>query len=193
MTLQELKTQIKTPVFTSLDAAKYFPGENAGQINIQLARMAGRGDLNRLKRGVFTFPNRPIGDFALAQSMYSPSYISLETALNNYGIIPDIAVSITSITPTTTKNISTSRGAFLYAKIKPPLFFGYQSLVDEESGLSYNLALPEKALLDYIYIRRLRTLADARVDLNVLSKARLNELAKNYPAWVRKSYEQHNH
>jgi len=143
------------------------------------------GRLIRLKRGLYQFADRQTDEFVLAGYLYQPSYISLETALNNFGIIPDISAAVTSISPVTTKTIKTAKGIFIYSKISRKLFFGWQKIKDL-SGLYYQIALPEKALLDWIYIRKISSLVNERIDLSSLSKTRLTSFSQPYPAWVRK-------
>jgi len=85
--------------------------------------------------------------------IYSPSYLSLETALNYYSIIPDVPFAITSVTLNKTKTFRTRNyGVFSYNSIKSDLFFGFKSILVGKN-YSYNIALPEKALFDYFYLR----------------------------------------
>ncbi|MCD6270372.1 hypothetical protein J7J23_01175, partial [bacterium] len=91
--------------------------------------------------------------FLLANFIYSPSYISLESALNYYSIIPDIPFTITSVTINKTKKFKTKNyGVFYYSHLKPDLFFGFKSILVEKK-YSYIIALPEKALFDYLYLK----------------------------------------
>jgi len=48
------------------------------------------------------------------------------------------------------------------------------------------LAEPEKALLDWIYVRRVKSLEGERVDMSELNKKKLRSYVKIYPKWVRK-------
>lgn len=184
MRFEEFKKALSLSVFTSVQAN--LPA-------IQLARWAKTGKLIRLKRGVYQFADRTVDEFTLAGYLYQPSYVSLETALNNFGIIPDVSVNITSISPVTTKLINSVMGSFIYSKINPSLFFGWQKIKDS-SGFYYQIALPEKALLDWIYIRKIINLGGQRVDLSTFSKTRINKFSRPYPAWVRRVInEQFNH
>lgn len=69
-----------------------------------------------------------------------------------------------------------------YSLISDRLFFGF------ESRQGYNLALPEKALLDCIYYRNTAPFAD-ELELEELDARRLQELAQPFPVRVRKMVE----
>lgn len=186
MKLTDLLRHVTTPIFFDYQVERLFPSASKHQVNVQLARFVRAGALVRLKRGLYAFSHVQIDEFVLANWLYRPSYVSLESALNSYGIIPDIVPNVTSISPTTSKTITTSRGIFLYSKINPTLFFGYRSLTDPTSGLAYFMAEPEKALLDYIYIRQISELAAARVETESLDQNKLRALAGLFPARVRR-------
>ena len=173
------------PVFSRTDVLKLFPEEPVNQINTQLYRMIKRGDLIGLKRGLYIFPNLNMDEFVIANKLYKPSYVSLESALNVFGVIPDISSVVTSVTTVTSKKINTSLGNFKYSKINENLFFGYKSILDERSGFYYSIANPEKALLDLIYIRKVKNLSEYRVDLNNINQTELLNYSQHFPKWVR--------
>ncbi len=91
--------------------------------------------------------------FAIANKIYSPSYVSLETALNFYNFIPEMPFTITSVSSRKTQEFETELGRFHYRSIKPELMFGYRLL--EIPGQRFQqktrLAEPEKAILDFLY------------------------------------------
>lgn len=186
MKLKELKQRISTSIFYTYQLEKIFD-EPKNQINTQLARMVKRGDLIRLKRGIFLFSGMEADEFTVADCLYKPSYISLESALNSLGIIPEVFGQVTSISTITSRVFTNSLGTFSYSKISKKLYFGFERIKDEVSQMYYNMALPEKALLDYLYIRRVRNLEKQRVDFGQMDKKRLAGFAKPYPKWVRKA------
>jgi len=185
MRLLDLKRKLNISIFTGNDLIKIFPKEPKSQINTQLRRLAVRGDLIGLKRDIYLFPDAKIDEFVLANKLYGPSYVSLESALNTYGVIPDITANVTSVSPVTSKRVVTSKGAFLYSKINKNLFFGFQNVLDKSSGLYYQIALPEKALLDYIYIRKVKNIRENRIDTSGLSTKVLTKFSTYFPKWVR--------
>lgn len=189
MTFQEIRSKIKTPVFSRNDVVKLFSDESKSHISTQLYRMTKRGDLIGIKRGHYMFPNSKVDEFFIANRLYTPSYVSLESVLNITGIIPDIVATVTSLTTVTSKKLHTPVGDFSYSKISKELFFGYKSTLDQQSGFFYDIASPEKALLDYIYIRRVRNLSESRLDLSGLDKKVLSNYSIYFPKWVRKVLE----
>lgn len=83
--------------------------------------------------------------------MYRPSYISLHTALAFYGMIPEAVVQITSDTNLKTASFQNDIGSYAYKSVREEFMFGYRSKVTG-TGQSIQLAQPEKALLDLLYL-----------------------------------------
>ncbi|MBW6441482.1 hypothetical protein K0B04_01055 [Patescibacteria group bacterium] len=186
MTLKELKEKIKTPIFTRTDISKAFSHESKEQINTQLYRFRNRGEVIGIKRELFMFPDSKIDELVIANKLYSPSYVSLEYALNIYGVIPDIPSTITSITTVTSKKFDTEIGKFSYSKVNSNLFFGYKSVLDEQSNIYYNIASIEKALLDYIYVRRIKDISGSRIYMSNNDNNILRKYISHFPEWVGK-------
>lgn len=119
-----------------------------------LKNWAKRGYLVMLRRGLYVLSDvkNETDAMALAGKIYPPSYISLETALSYYGIIPEAVFTATSVTTRKTKKFKTPAGNFSYQKIKKEAFGGFEA--KKQDGISFNLALPEKALVDFFYLNR---------------------------------------
>lgn len=88
--------------------------------------------------------------YLAANRIYSPSYISFESGLAYYRLIPEGVYTITSATTLKTNQFTTSLGAFNYRHLKPDLMFGYRLI--EVAGQRFKMAEPEKLLLDYMYL-----------------------------------------
>lgn len=101
--------------------------------------------------------------FKIANTIYHPSYISLESAFSYYGIIPEQVFSITSVSTKKTNTFTTDIWTFTYKKIKNELFFWYEVLNINENKIL--IASLEKSLLDYFYLQD--NVSD-RVDLEYL-------------------------
>ena len=130
---------------------------NNGNIELQLNRWVKRGKIILLKRGYYILEKKyrktDIFEPYIASVLKSPSYISLEKALEMHHLIPDIIFSVTSVT--TKKRPAefvNSIGRFKYSSIKKEYFWGYQTI--EFEGQKGYLADPEKALLDLFYFKR---------------------------------------
>lgn len=186
MTYQELSDLVSYPAFQTHQVVKLFPSESYSSIRVQLCRLVAAERLVRLKRGLYLFTDRPVDEMSLASLIYSPSYVSLEKALNIYGLIPDIPSVVTSVTTTTPNVFSTSMGQFSYSCISKELFFGFKLLQDSHGPMKYKLAEPEKALLDWIYLRNIVDLDQYRVSLSLVNRSKLLKYASHFPQWVRK-------
>lgn len=88
--------------------------------------------------------------YLIANRIYAPSYISFESALSFYNLIPEGVYTITSATTLKTKSFSTPAGKFVFRHIRPELMFGYKLM--EVQGQHYKIAEPEKVILDYLYL-----------------------------------------
>jgi len=113
-----------------------------------------RGLLIRLRQGYYTFPeylNKPDFSLYFANRIYKPSYVSLHTALAFYGMIPEAVVQITSVTSLKTANFKNPFGEFSYKSVRADFMYGY-NIRPIADGRTLQLAKPEKALLDLLYL-----------------------------------------
>lgn len=182
-----------TPVFFRYQVERLFPDESRTLTNSQLSRWVEKKKLVRLRRELFLFPEVKIDELVLANFIYRPSYVSLESALNYYGIIPDVVQNATSVSPITTRTFRTGRGVFMYSKIVNSLYFGWQTVKDSGSEFSFSIAEPEKALLDYVYIRKIRDLTDQRIDLAAIDRKKLINYGRIFPKWVMEVIDEQYH
>lgn len=114
--------------------------------------------------------------FAVASRLYTPSFVSLESALAWHGLIPETPLSVTSVTTRKTRTISSEIGEFIYRTVKPDYWFGYE--VEGTQSSRFMMAKPERAIIDLLYLRRdLRTPEDI-VELR-LNEERLRPLNDN--------------
>ncbi len=124
-------------------------------LKIQLLRWQKAKKVIRLRKNYYILgpADRKINPsrFYIACQIYPPSYISLETALSIYGIIPEKVSDITSISTKKTVDFYNNIGNFLYQHIKQDCFTGFRELRDE-ANLPYFMAFPEKAVIDFIYL-----------------------------------------
>lgn len=92
----------KVSIFSLRDIEIMFLNANVGTIKNNLTNWLKKGYIARLKRDLYECVEpvleSEIPDFYIANRLYTPSYISLETALSLYNIIPEIAAQVTSVT-----------------------------------------------------------------------------------------------
>ena len=119
-----------------------------------LTRWVKKGYLIRLRQGYFTFPEykkKPDYFLYFSNRIYRPSYISLQSALSFYGMIPETVVQIMAVTSLKTTTFNNEFGGFTYRDIKKNLMFGYTLRpINENHNIQF--ATPEKALLDLLYL-----------------------------------------
>jgi predicted transcriptional regulator of viral defense system len=118
--------------------------------------------LKSIKKWFYLYWNVEINEnllFFISNKIYSPSYVSLETALNHYWIIPEYTFVITAVTSNKTTNFNAEVWNFSYKKIKPELFWGYNIInFWDYKVLIWEL---EKVILDYFYLNsRIKNLDD---------------------------------
>lgn len=137
------------PVFSIREIEKFFPGFDSRR----LVEWQEKGYIQKLRNRFYVFTDTSISEqflFFTANELYSPSYISLESALSWYGFIPEGVFQITSCSTRKTQAFHTSLGNFNYRHIKPDLFFGYQ--LEKWNNHYFAIAEPEKAVIDYLYL-----------------------------------------
>jgi len=130
---------------------------NKAQVELQLSRWLKQGKIHRLKRGIYILAEKyrgvPIFEPYVAGILKSPSYISLEKALEMHHLIPDVVYTYTSVT-TRRRPVEfvTGTGRFKYTVIKNQYFWGYRSIA--HGSYTGFLAEPEKALIDLFYYKK---------------------------------------
>jgi predicted transcriptional regulator of viral defense system len=139
-----LKTE-KT-FFTPSEIGEYFEIKKRRTLEDFVRRLKKQGFLVKLEKGKYYVSSKDPFDFEIANFLNTKSYISFETALNYYGILPQFPFEITSATLTKTKRKEVLGKTYSYSKIAKNLFTGFQK---EDNFL---IAFPEKALFDYLYL-----------------------------------------
>jgi predicted transcriptional regulator of viral defense system len=150
MKFLELKSELKDFIIFSLNEIRNIePNFYRSRLN----EWQDKGYIKKVVRGYYIFSDLQLSEeilFKIANRIYLPSYISLESALSFYHLIPESVYEITSISTRKTYHFLTSIGEFIYRTLKPPLFFGYDLIKFQEKYLK--MASMEKALLDYFYL-----------------------------------------
>jgi len=150
MTYLEFKNALQEfPVFSVREVEKHFPGFDSRR----LVEWQQKGYVQKLRNRYYRFTDEEINEeylFYCANEIYSPSYVSLESALSLHGFIPEGVFQITSCTTLKTNAFETPIGHFSYRNIKSDLFFGYH--LQQWDDHHYAIAGPEKTILDYLYL-----------------------------------------
>lgn len=77
--------------------------------------------------------------------------MSLQSALEYHGLIPENVPTVTSVTTGRPETLSTPLGNFIFKHVKTVLFSDYR-MADLGDGQSAYIAGPEKALTDLLYL-----------------------------------------
>ena len=165
-------------VFSFEDLCMFYPKEMRSSLRQYLSRWKKQGWITTLRKGLYelTYPERRgLPDFFIANKMYDPSYISLETALSYYSLIPEVSMGVVSVTSKITRRFRNSHGLFIYRSVRPEAFRGY--VIEKHNGFDVLIAEPEKALADYLYFKTWRkgTFDKEAERLDLKRVARLNK------------------
>jgi predicted transcriptional regulator of viral defense system len=109
--------------------------------------------IKKVIKGFYIFSDLALNEnvlFEIANKIYKPSYISLESALSYYDLIPESTYGVTSVSTRRTYKFTTSTAEFSYKTIRLDLYFGY--FIQAYNQKSFKIAFPEKAILDYLYL-----------------------------------------
>lgn len=122
--------------------------------NDKIKALKDQGVLQSVKKGVYILGDStetaPPAPALLANHIYGPSYVSVESALSYYNLIPERVQTIASMTTKPSAKFDTSAGFFTYTYLALPYYaFGIRSLAfgKDQNAL---IATPEKALADKI-------------------------------------------
>ena len=89
----------------------------------------------------------------IANLAHAPSYISLESALNYYGLIPEGVFLTTSVTTKRSLRTIMAGNNYSYSYIKTALFHGYRLVEADSYQRKIRIADFEKAIVDFFYFR----------------------------------------
>ncbi|MGB2622999.1 MAG: hypothetical protein WA857_20800 [Candidatus Acidiferrum sp.] len=120
----------------------------------------------------------------IVNEVNADSYISLGTALAEWGISSQNPAATTCVTTLRGRKIKAGSIEIVYRKISQALFWGYT----EKKGRyrNYKIAEPEKAFLDWIYfgLKDGLPIQFDEIQFEKLSRSRLVGYAKKYPSTV---------
>jgi predicted transcriptional regulator of viral defense system len=169
------------PVF---DAGLLLAGEvDPADVRRQLSRWTAAGRLYQVRRGLYAlappFQKVRPHPFLVANRLVQGSYVSCQSALAYYGLIPEYVPVVTSVAAARPGRWETLLGIYQFRHLKPELVYGYR-LLDVADRQQAFVATPEKALLDLVhlqprgdqaaYLQELRLQDLERLDLGVLQQ-----------------------
>jgi len=177
-TIDMIKTISRTGrrIFTVADIVKLTGSTNANTIYKITERLIKIGILTRITNGVYSAVATPPDLFEIANGLYVPSYVSLESALYRYGVISQAPYTITSVSTNRSKKKTALNNEFEYTHINPKYFFGY---VRDRDIL---IASREKALLDLLYLvsKKSRPFNYESIDWKAINRREFKVYMRNY-------------
>ena len=169
------------PVTTSIIESLYPELKSADK---KVTWLEKQGIIIRLKRGLYVInpeysgktlsselnSGKTLSSELIANHLYTPSYISMSTALRYYGLIPEAVYVHQSMTVKHSRSFQTPVGCYDYKHISKIAFpIGVRSMYKD--NYAFLIASPEKALCDLIandvetYLEQ-----DIRMDMDEFNK-----------------------
>lgn len=189
MKYSDLITQFGSRPFFETGELNILFDESLGQIRARLSRWVSEGKLLQLRRGKYLLPEMyrrtGVSDGYISNYLYRPSYVSLHTALELYGMIPESVNIIEAVTPRQTAVWRTPVGTFKYFSIKAARFGGYTQYgsdkIKKEEQSSFLVATPEKALIDVFYFLKGQWTVERMVEMRFqnLDSLRVKQLRQH--------------
>jgi predicted transcriptional regulator of viral defense system len=134
--------------------------------------------IRKVERDKYQINHQMVSDFEMANFLYEPSYISLETALNYWGILSQFPFEITSVTNKKSVTKQLDDKIFSYHHLSLTM---YGMFIKVENSL---VASPEKALFDQLYFasKGLRTVNGDEYDLSIINRKNFLNLCSQLKA-----------
>lgn len=189
MTTLDLRSSIPNDCFTAWELNALL--SDYSNRAAKTASLLKKREIIQIRRGLYTFAEpfrmEMLSAGALANQIYSPSYVSEDYALSWYGMIPETPAVVTSIAMGRSRRFATEFGIFSYRYCRSLAYPVGVTAVGEGQN-RFLIATPEKALFDKVASDRrfdgtgaeAYLLEDLRLDedaLRRLNRKRLKELA----------------
>jgi predicted transcriptional regulator of viral defense system len=146
--------KLQRPYLSDTELATLLDGTADSRYS-KVKRLLAQGKLLHIRRGLYCL-TEAIGylgqqhPYELAQHIYGPSYISLESALSFHQLIPERVYTITCVSTKRAKEFQTPLGVFNYLRLPAVDFYTEVELINENKH-PFLIAKPWKAICDYIY------------------------------------------
>lgn len=156
---ETIRNQIPRDFFTASEISAIIPGTIDSRKAL-IRRSLAKGDIVRVSKGVYLLGSRfkqsNVSLYEIARLIYSPSYISFESALSFHNMIPEAVTLISSASLSRSNQFQTPLGHFQYSRIPATPFLDGVARKTTSNGGAFLIATPEKAIIDLVYERNLR-------------------------------------
>ncbi len=169
---------VNTSVLQSLFSTYNFP-------NDKILSLESQRKLIRLKKGLYVVSSDVSGELLsvelIANHIYGPSYVSMESALRYWGLIPEHVYLVRSATTNRSRQFQNSISIFQYVSFNKNYYSVGVSQVSVDNRYMFLIASPEKALCDliistpYLNFQSMRSIEiylaeDLRLDMTAFAK-----------------------
>ncbi|PIY79766.1 MAG: hypothetical protein COY81_00795 [Candidatus Pacebacteria bacterium CG_4_10_14_0_8_um_filter_43_12] len=137
--------KIPQTIFTLKDVSLVFPDITYTSLKRRMYYYAQKGMLKKIRKGIYAKEN--YDPLELANKLYTPSYISLETVLQKEGVIFQYYETI-FVSSYLTRDIAVAKHSFSYHKLPAYILLNKQGI---EQRIGFSIATKERAFLDAIY------------------------------------------
>lgn len=134
-------------VFSLADIALLIGESDPISLTKKLHYQVGKGNLKNPRKGMYVKPN--YDPAALACTLYTPSYVSLDYVLQKEGIIFQYDSTITAVSYLR-RALEIDGRQIKYRKIKNAVLLNTNGIISNENGI--NIATKERAFLDMLYL-----------------------------------------
>jgi len=162
-TLTETVWKLAPPggLFDETVVATCFPEASAAARRNLVHRATRAGEVQIVRRGLYVlappFRGKALDPVVLVPMIYGPSYVSFESALRFFGLIPDVVHSIGAATARRSRVFETPMGLYEYTSVPVRTLLAGVQTVSFDLGdrtVSGFMASPARALADLAFIRR---------------------------------------
>jgi len=139
----------KRTVFTFGEMALLLEESDAGKLRQKINYYVKSKAILNIRRGIYTKENYNAEE--LACKVYSPAYLSLDYVLQKEGVIFQYSEQLTMVSYLS-RNIIVDNLILSLRKIKNEILVNTLGIIRKDNGV--NIATPERALLDMIYLNK---------------------------------------
>lgn len=176
--------------YISKTALRNYFNKNPNTLRNSIRYWQKNNSLLRVKRGFYVYKsflekaeNSLYYPRFLSGKMIEPSYLSMESVLQDYQLFSEAVYGYTAVTIQKTNSITNKFGIFSYRSIKADLFCGYSTV--SYGDMRWYIASKAKALFDYIYFNQnkfsaisVEELLGLRLNLELMRKKDWQEYEK---------------
>lgn len=131
-----------------------------------------KGIIEKIERDKYRIGGRG-GSFEIANFLYQPSYVSLETALNHWGVLSQFPFEISSVTVKKSVKKEYEDKVYAYYRLSNKYFGGFEKIG------GFLIATAEKALFDLLYLvsKGVKNIDEGDYDLGKIDRSIFEKIA----------------